>query len=117
MVHFISFIQPRNLILINGSASTHAEFKRIALDACPHLSAQDKIFCPQEGEEIELDEDLNSFRIVINKELFKNAQWKETGGAQLTWLRGELHQSMTPTEVHLPPCALFFCLGWWAVYC
>lgn len=91
MEHFVSHLQPRYLILVNGSSATHSDFRQIALSSCPCLRNQGKVLSPKSGESVELEDALLGFEITLAKTLFQSIKWKSLGKTQIARIEGALN--------------------------
>ena len=103
MQHFLSYIQPRTLILVNGSDTMHDAYRQIATGSCPQLRSAGRVLSPKRGEKIELDGDLSSYEIAVNRDLIKKARWQQSGHhMHLAWIQGQMHRP-DPSKVRQIP--------------
>lgn len=102
MRHFITYMQPRNLILINGTTESHRIYSEVVKGV---LRNTGRVFCPDKEQRIEILDQLDCFGVVMEKELVQNLEWKNSGLTEVAWIEGELQISAEePSMIKMIPC-------------
>eukprot|EP00210_Caulerpa_lentillifera_P007784 g7428.t1 len=93
MRHFVSYLHPRNLILINGSTESHELLSEAAKTGSSFLRQTGRVLCPVKQERVELLDQLDCFGVVLEKQLMSRLEWKKSSLIEAAWAEGQLQIS------------------------
>eukprot|EP00210_Caulerpa_lentillifera_P007799 g7443.t1 len=85
MRHFVSYLHPRNLFLINGSTESHELLSEAATTGSQSLRQTGRVLCPVKQEKVELLDQLDYLGVVLEKQLMSRPEWKKSSLIEAAW--------------------------------
>lgn len=59
-----------------------------------------RVYCPEEGEFIDVSSGTNSFRIGLGDEVMQRVVLRDVKGYQLAWVEGKVDESLLVSQKH-----------------